>query len=366
MLLTDGSAVLALVVFLSFAGVLFPPMCLRDHHRWMHTIDESLGNPPDAATMTVMLYSKIPLHDLLSNTTSSCYPRGRRNENGTTSRIDVALKAQMTHGYPLHPVSEVLPRRVFVVYGLESSGTTFTAKTIALALGIEHQNIQGDFVETEDTRDHVQHISLPFGHIKEGYWGYTTRFSEPLPMIPVLYPKPCQMDPVYYLEEKEQGGPTLQSPPKVCQDFMEDQVLTRPHRFFVNMTTHITWYRERGILVYPIMVVRDPALHMAGITDRRKGHTPDDAAAYSQYETGRAIMVETIEKGLNPIIVSYETMLTLQRPYICQLYETLGIETNFLPIFKNGNTKYLEQWNGVKWSLDPVELSLMREDDSPP
>jgi hypothetical protein len=173
------------------------------------------------------------------------------------------------------------------------------------------------------------------------------------------------MNPVDYLEKNEQG-PTFKSPPKVCQDFMEDQVLTRPHRFFVNMTTHITWYRERGILVYPIMVVRDPALHLKGVTDRRKGHTPNDQAAYGQYETGRAIMVETIEKGLNPIIISYETLLTLQRPYICQLYETLGIETNFLPTFKNGNTKYLEHWNGVKWSFDSVELSLMREDDSLP
>jgi len=139
-------------------------MCLRDYHRWIHTIDESLGNPP---TNTVMLYSKIPLHGL-SNKTSSCYPKGRRTENGTTSRIDVALKAQMTHGYPLYPVSDVLPRRVFVVYGLESSGTTFTAKTIALALGIEHENVQGDFVEMEEKRDHVQHISCPLDTSERG------------------------------------------------------------------------------------------------------------------------------------------------------------------------------------------------------
>ena len=366
MFLRDALVVLGLVALLSFGGLLFPPMCLGDYQRWMHTIDVSLGNPPDTTTTsTVMLYSKIPLPALSNETSTICYPRGRRTENGSTSGIDVALQEQISHGYPLHPVSEVLPKRVFVVYGLESSGTTFTAKTIALALGLDNENIQGDFVEMNGNRDHVQHISLPFGDIREWDWGYNTRFSEPLPMIPVIYPKPCQMNPIQNLATRGQG-PTLQSPPQVCRDFMDAQVLTRPHRFFVNMTTHITWYRERGIMVYPIMMVRDPGLHMMGITDTRKGHTQNDPAAYGQYEMGRAIMVETIEKGLNPIILSYETMLTLQRPYICQLYETLGIETSFIPTFKNGNTKYLEQWNGMKWSFDPVEFSLMREDDSPP
>ena len=272
----------------------------------------------------------------------------------------------MTHGYPLHPVSEVLPRRLFLIYGLESSGTTFTAKAIAVALGIEPAKTRNDFLETEDNHDHVQHISLPWGAIKPGEWGFSTRYSEPLPMLPVFYPKPCQMNPVFAVKNGKPQGPQLRPPPKVCQDFMDDQVLTRPHRFFINMTTHITWYRERGVLVYPIMVVRDPALHMKGITDQRLGHTPNDAAAYVQYKTGRAIMVETIEKGLNPIIISYETMLTLQRPYLCQLYETLGIETDFLPTFKNGNTKYLKQGTGVEGGFDDVEMALMKEDGSQP
>jgi hypothetical protein len=270
----------------------------------------------------------------------------------------------MAHGYPLHPVSKVLPRRLFLIYGLESSGTTFTAKTIALALGIEPAKARSDFLETEDKRDHVQHISLPWGAIMPGQWGYSTRYSEPLPMLPVFYPKPCQMNPIYALKNGKPQGPQLRGPPKMCQDFMDDQVLTRPLRFFVNMTTHITWYRERGVLVYPIMVVRDPGLHMKGITDRRTGHATNDPAAYGQYEMGRAIMVETIEKGLNPIIISYETMLTLQRPYLCQLYETLGIETNFLPTFKNGNTKYLKQGTGVQGGFDHVEMTLMKEDGS--
>jgi hypothetical protein len=81
---------------------------------------------------------------------------------------------------------------------------------------------------------------------------------------------------------------------------------------------------------------------------------------------GRAILVETIEKGLDPIIISYETMLTLQRPYLCQLYDNLGIETTFLPTFKNGNTKYLKQGTAVEGGFDPVEMALMKEDGSQP
>jgi len=284
--------------------------------------------------------------------------------------VDVAVQAQIQNGYPLQPVSKILPRRLFLIYGLESSGTTFVAKTIGTALGIPSTKTRSDFTETRDNSDHVQHISLPWGGIKPDEYGFYTQFSVPLPTIPVFYPKPCQMNPITGSTNGFPNPPQLRPPPtKECREIMDDQVMTRPHRFFVNMTTHITWYRERGVLVYPIMVIRDPGLHFHGIADWKTGHNRHEASAYLQYEMGRAIMTETMEKGLNPIIISYETMLTLQRPYLCQLYDTLGIDSDFLPTFKNGNTKYLQQdglYEDWKEGFDLVELELMKEDNSQP
>jgi hypothetical protein len=214
-------------------------------------------------------------------------------------------------------------------------------------------------LETKDYQDHVHHISLPWGIVQKGKWGHTTQYSVPLPMVPVFYPKVCQVKAAVGT-----APPSLQPPPKkFCNEIMGEQVMTRPHRFFVNMTTNIQWYRERGVRVYPIMVVRDPMMHFQGIVKRSGGHCPNATAAYQQFEQGRAIMVETVEKGLKPIIISYETMLTLQKPYLQDLYDQLGIQTTFFPSFRNGNTKYLSP-NGKPHPY--VELELMKEDAPPP
>ena len=47
----------------------------------------------------------------------------------------------------------------------------------------------------------------------------------------------------------------------------------------------------------------------------------------------------------NVVLVSYETMLKMKGGYVKQLYEILGIKSDFAPIFKDGNAKYRKQ----KW-----------------
>lgn len=353
-----SNILLALVAILSVA-TLVPPMCVRDYQEWMQRIDNPLRS---AVSYNPFLTSNATVFTIVDVSEAG-------NSMKKASTIDMALQAQKVNGYPLEPVSDVLPRRLFVIYGLESSGTTFTARTIATALGISKEKNKGDFVLTDDGKDHVQHISLPWGLVSSKEWGFQTKYSKPLPMIPVFYPKPCQMNPP---KDNRQDPPKLTKPPEQCRDFMEEEVLTRPYRFFVNMTTHIQWYRERGVLVYPIMVVRDPLLHFVGVTNP-KGHAPNDRAAYGQFEMGRAIMIETMEKGLNPVMVSYETMLTLQEPYLRQLYDKVGIESDYIPKFKNGNTKYLRKarFPGqppllLRQSFRGVELELMAEDNSLP
>lgn len=351
---TSSAVTLVVVIVLSIAS-LFPPTCLKDYQELVKLADFGIH---EFLTTSLMSSSSSSLASSPWSNASLWFSAGQITPPNRTAVVDVGWEAQREHGYPLEPVSAVLPRRLFLIYGLESSGTTFTARTIAQALGIDPEK-KGDFMETKGNQDHVHHISLPWGWVGRGKYGFETQFSVPLPMVPVMYPKQCQMKPT-----PGRNPPSLKPPPsKACEEIMGDKVMTRPHRFFVNMTTNIQWYRERGVRVYPIMVVRDPMLHLQGIVKKKGGHVPNNQAAYQQYEQGRAIMVETVEKGLKPIIVSYETMLTIQKPYLQQLYAQLGIKSNFFPSFRNGNTKYLS----LPGKPHPyVELELMKEDAPPP
>ncbi len=330
------SSIIVFVAALTVASFINSPICNKDYQEWI-----------DIASGSTMI-----LNGGGSMVTDSFSSKGRLN-NTTTIPVDIGLDALMEHNYPLKPISKVLPHRLYIIYGLESSGTTFMSKTIASALGIQ-ENPRNDIFETKDHQTHVHHISLPWGLVPRGHWGFQERFIEPLPTVPVFYPNICRVGSV------GRGPPQLQLPPEECRDIMRDPVLTQPYRYFVNMTANILWYRERGVRVYPIMVVRDPLLHFRGII---KQHCSNVTAAYQQYEQGREIMMETIEKGLKPIILSYETMLTLQKSYLRRLYHQLGIQSDYMPGFRNGNTKYVSPNDKPR---PHVETQLMGEDAPPP
>eukprot|EP00934_Nitzschia_sp_Nitz4_P003242 Nitzschia sp. Nitz4//scaffold24_size164493//80519//81628//NITZ4_002329-RA/size164493-processed-gene-0.108-mRNA-1//-1//CDS//3329544117//3232//frame0 len=250
-----------------------------------------------------------------------------------------------TESYPREPVSSILPKKLYVVYGLESSGTTFTTQAIAANLNIT--DLKGDFLQTLDGEIQVQHISLPWGGLDMKQLPRGTRQRDAqlnLPILPVLYPLGCQVD-----NQRGKAPPALVKVNKPeCASIMGHQVLVRPSRFFVDITTHVEWFRERGVQVYPIMVVRDTYLHFEGIidhTNNKNSHCPYPDAAYKQMEIGRAIMAETIQTSnpVHPTLVSYEAMMTLQTPYIDQLFRQLDMTTpaRSPPKLKNGNTKHV-------------------------
>jgi hypothetical protein len=106
--------------------------------------------------------------------------------------FDTRSAAPTAKNYTKERVSIVLPQTLYVIYGLESSGTTFRAKTVAAALGLEPR-LKGDTVESRDQRIHIQHLPLPLGLITPAKWGYETRFSKPLAIVPVYYPTGCRI-----------------------------------------------------------------------------------------------------------------------------------------------------------------------------
>jgi hypothetical protein len=254
-----------------------------------------------------------------------------------TARIHKTLRVVMETP-TAHPQSprgtdphHILPETLYVIYGLESSGTTFMTRTIAQAVGII-KFLNGDTIESVDSKILVQHLSLPLGSAAsfKNVYGYHQRF-ESLDVIDVFYPRKCHVRP------NQLGPPDWKETPEECKPFLGGQVIAPPLRYFVNITSHVQWYRNHGVVVKPILVVRDPSLHFEGIL---RQHCENVTAALDQYETGKAIIAQTLS-DIDPLIVSYETLMTLHEAYLqSHVYRKLGILSNYTPVFKNGNLKY--------------------------
>lgn len=231
--------------------------------------------------------------------------------------------------------NHILPNTLYVIYGLESSGTTFLTRVIARAAGMPDL-LDNDTIESNDKKIHIQHLSLPLGTAPfKNASRYHQQF-ESLDVIKVFYPTKCHVEP------NRRGPPDWKVTPEECQPLLGKHVLAAPSRYFVNITTHVEWYRNHGVVVKPIVVVRDPSFHFEGIL---RTHCENVTAAMEQYETGKAIIVQSLAT-IDPLVVSYETLMTLKGGYLHNhVYRQLGLSSNFTPPFKNGNLKYAPNSN---------------------
>ena len=130
--------------------------------------------------------------------------------------------------------------------------------------------------------------------------------------------------------------------------------------------------------VFNIIVVRDPTISLKS----RKKHCADPKLAAKEEEAGTDIIIDAINKyilendedrlvtsktypmwhaknlignrhlrralsstglpsGQNVVLVSYESIMKLREVYVQILYKTLGIESDYQPIFMDGNAKYV-------------------------
>lgn len=225
----------------------------------------------------------------------------------------------------------ILPDFLIAVVGLESSGTTFVADTLANALGAYAK--EGPETVNRDGSVRVQHLSLPSGYFRPNTTQFPHRF-EPLDILPKYIPRRCIVNP-NLPSRIVQRRPPRTSPPE-CEAFGPTLVQT-PQRYFVNITSHIQWYRDQGVDARAVIVVRDPALHFHGILDL---HNKNETSVYEQYKTGQALLKDAV-KHTQPVLVSYETLMTLKKDYLMGIYKQLGIDSQFVPSFKNGNIKYV-------------------------
>jgi hypothetical protein len=244
--------------------------------------------------------------------------------------------------------TSLLPKRLITVFGTESSGSTFTATAIGIATGVKNPNDKNGlgFRSWDFERNvEVQHISLPTGYGPTADICFQQQFGvmpTETQTLPVVLPAPCMVVPEKNKEQYARAQVKNRAFPEACREEagLEDFVIY-PTRFFVNVTSHIQWYRERGVEATAVVIMRDASISKIS---KIQSHCPLKEVAEQQNEHARQLMTEAIDK-LDPsrevVLVSYEGMMSLGRSYLLDIYRQLGINSTYTPSFKDGNAKYV-------------------------
>ena len=143
-----------------------------------------------------------------------------------------------------------------------------------------------------------------------------------------------------------------------------------PHRFSLNISSHIEWYSSRGVEVHVVMSIRDPSISHLG---KMRDHCHLDGPGQKEGQVAIDLMQEALSKAGTRgrvIVSSYEALMTFKEAHLFGLYRELGIESTYIPSFHGGNTKYItralgsngttherpEPSDGHKSTLAPAEF----------
>ena len=225
----------------------------------------------------------------------------------------------------------VLPRRVITIFGLESSGTTFLYQTLSRALNAtvvipDLSARAGDDVE-------IQHISQPWGLFGTKTGDYST-----IDLVPPLGCASFYDRDDVVLSDRCQEETGL------------DPEHEYPLRFFVNITSHVEWYRSRGVDCTAIIMTRDYSTHLDGKKKHMLWPIFWNRVAAAEDRYGKQLMVEAmnvLDGSVSPggkaelVMVSYETLMFLRQDYLFKVYQQLGIDSAYIPTFRDGNAKYV-------------------------
>ncbi len=204
----------------------------------------------------------------------------------------------------------MLPQRIYTVIGLESSGTSFTARAIKEALNVrktreahkyyplfpmEPERTEAD-LDSEADPVQVQHFSLP--------WGSSCHQQSETPVVDVVLPTPCtrnhedNADQVYH-----------------CNAMADDLFGFRPNgkpvqyppRYNLDIVSHKKWYDAHGVDQWMVIVMRDPDISAEA---RRGSHCKDEKRLKEEDQMGTDIILDAINKyvlGVDERKVTRET-----------------------------------------------------------
>ena len=137
-----------------------------------------------------------------------------------------------------------------------------------------------------------------------------------------------------------------------CGHDENDGFVLYPKRFFVNISSHLEWYFQRGVDITAVLSVRDKSISRAG---KARMHCKDVKIGLMEEEKARTLMGEALRKhgGLKSsngnankervVVVSYEALMILKDSYLLDIYKRLGIDSAYMPEFNDGNEKYVHR-----------------------
>lgn len=258
----------------------------------------------------------------------------------------------------------ILPKKIYSVIGLESSGTKFVTKILATALGTKKPR-NGPLVGPADqnyeggTRDvWVQHLSLPWGCCCEQDRYYVRK---------LILPGMCATKLPQYKEHcaamARDANITITE-----ADFTNYKNATT-NRFILDIEASKEFYASRGVEQIFVIMVRDQTIRRIGPVDHK--YCQDHEILLEEEAVGTKIIERAVRKyimeeppplhpsergqqphrglsststlpsGSNVVLVSYESLMKLGKLYIEMLYDALNIESNYIPDIKDGNLKYI-------------------------
>jgi len=277
---------------------------------------------------------------------------------------------------PLRNCYSVLPRTVYSVIGLEASGTRFVSSIIQNAVN-KGPYREGSFPCNvrnckEDSDVQVQHFSLP--------WGGECQ-QRPPPVVDVVLPPQCTRNQTDSTEKEECGAMASE----LWGIELDGRAMIYPTRYMLDIVSQIKFYQEKGVDQRFIIVLRDEDVSFKA----RKGHCNNVEWRKQEEKVGTDIIIHAINTFINAkrkeefltrktfshwvaknfqpgesnhddsrrrleslqlnegsnkvVLVSYESLMKIGKTYVELLYQSLGISSDFIPTFKNGNTKYLNQ-----------------------
>lgn len=322
------------------------------------------------------LQYEIPIIGNLSNKSSSS--ADSNDDEGSDHEVTV------TNELMVNCSESFLPKKIYSVVGLESSGTTFVTDVLRQALNLtEFRDGHAPTKRPGSSDNHdvqVQHVSFPWG-------SWCTDTTTKNTVIDVVLPQQCT--------KSMQNQRLNENVKQCCNSLAEhafgyksnDEPIRYPGRYSLNIAKHKEFYDAHGVDQWVIIVLRDPDISVA--SRYKSNHCRVKELLEAEERVGKAIISDTINKYIldnderqvtpenfehwtittqnqlrrrlnlrgietdaalssvipaknNVVIVSYESMVFLGDQYFEMLFKTLDIQTNFIPSVKNGNSKYVQ------------------------
>lgn len=205
--------------------------------------------------------------------------------------------------------------KFILVLGHESSGTRLIADTIAQATGFDYDdgenktNAKGELVDSFLTKTVHQWWMTP-----ETIQYDTSRISR-------------RSLPHGGLDNTE------------IELKVGNQALGRD---FLDPLPLLDGLKKAGYDVYAVLTVRD---RNVAVHSKCREHTGGDSAvANHEMDQALAITQSVLAHHDKCFVCSYEALMTLGAPYLQELYAFLGIESDYRPVLRDGNAKYIPEY----------------------